>query len=100
MLQNKERKQISAKTIIIAVGGGSFGPNRPPLENIEDFDEVFEELYDKYKGRGNMPPEAKLLMSLVGSGFMFHMSNSFFRSKMSNMTPDDIFRNIHFFAAK
>ena len=62
-------------------------------ENIDDFDEVFEELYDKYKGRGNMPPEAKLMMSLVGSGFMFHMSNSFFRSKMSNMTPDDIFRN-------
>ena len=62
-------------------------------ENIEDFDEVFEELYDKYKGRGNMPPEAKLLMSLVGSGFMFHMSNSFFRSKMSNMDPNDIFRN-------
>jgi hypothetical protein len=62
-------------------------------ENIEDFDEVFEELYDKYKGRGQMPPEAKLMMSLVGSGFMFHMSNSFFRSKMSNMTPDDIFRN-------
>jgi hypothetical protein len=62
-------------------------------ENIEDFDEVFEELYDKYKGRGNMPPEAKLLMSLVGSGFMFHMSNSFFRSKMSNMDPSDIFRS-------
>jgi hypothetical protein len=62
-------------------------------ENIEDFDEVFEELYDKYKGRGNMPPEAKLMMSLVGSGFMFHMSNSFFRSKMTNMDPSDIFRN-------
>ena len=62
-------------------------------ENIEDFDEVFEELYDKYKGRGSMPPEAKLLMSLVGSGFMFHMSNSFFRSKMSNMDPSEIFRN-------
>ena len=62
-------------------------------ENIEDFDEVFEELYDKYKGRGNMPPEAKLMMSLVGSGFMFHMSNSFFRSKMSSMDPSDIFRN-------
>lgn len=61
-------------------------------ENIEDFDEVFEELYDKYKNRGAMPPEAKLLMSLVGSGFMFHMSNSFFRSKMSAMDPNDIFR--------
>jgi hypothetical protein len=62
-------------------------------ENIEDYDEVFEELYDKYKGRGNMPPEAKLMMSLVGSGFMFHMSNSFFRQKMANVTPDDIFRS-------
>ena len=61
-------------------------------ENIEDYDEVFEELYDKYKGRGNMPPEAKLLMTLVGSGFMFHMSNSFFRQKMANVAPSDIFR--------
>jgi hypothetical protein len=62
-------------------------------ENIEDYDEVFEELYDKYKGRGNMPPEAKLMMSLVGSGFMFHMSNSFFRQKMANVSPADIFRS-------
>ena len=62
-------------------------------ENIEDFDEVFEELYDKYKGRGNMPPEAKLMMSLVGSGFMFHMSNSFFRQKFASMDAGDIFRN-------
>lgn len=59
-------------------------------ENIEDFDEVFEELYDKYKGRGNMPPEVKLMMSLVGSGFMFHMSNSFFRNKVPN--PENIFK--------
>lgn len=62
-------------------------------ENVEDYDEVFEELYDKYKGRGNMPPEAKLMMSLVGSGFMFHMSNSFFRQKMANVDPGDIFKN-------
>ncbi len=62
-------------------------------ENIEDFDEVFEDLYDKYKGRGNMPPEAKLLMSLVGSGFMFHMSNTFFRQKFASMDAGDVFRN-------
>ncbi len=62
-------------------------------ENVEDFDEVFEELYDKYKGKGNMPPEARLLFMLVGSGFMFHMSNNFFRSKMGNTTMDDILRN-------
>ena len=62
-------------------------------ENVEDFDEVFEELYDKYKGKGNMPPEARLLFMLVGSGFMFHMSNNFFRSKMGGTTMDDILRN-------
>jgi hypothetical protein len=32
-------------------------------------------------------------MTLVGSGFMFHMSNSFFRQKMANVNPADIFRN-------
>jgi hypothetical protein len=62
-------------------------------ENLDDFDEVFEELYDKYKTKGNMPPEARMLFMLVGSGFMFHMSNSFFRQKMGNMTMDDLLRN-------
>lgn len=59
-------------------------------ENIDDFDEVFEELYDKYKSKGNMPPEARLIFMLAGSGFMFHMSNSFYRKKEVSM--DDIFR--------
>ena len=60
-------------------------------ENIEDYDDVFEELYDKYKGKGQMPPEMKLVMQLAGSGFMCHVTNSFFRSKMP--TADDIFKN-------
>jgi hypothetical protein len=58
--------------------------------NVEDFDEIFEELYDKYKDRGKMPPEMRLLMSVAGSGFMCHVSNSFFRSKMPSM--DDVLR--------
>ncbi|OIN86896.1 MAG: ferredoxin--NADP(+) reductase [Alphaproteobacteria bacterium CG1_02_46_17] len=29
---------ISARAIIIAGGAGSFGPNRPPLDNIEEFE--------------------------------------------------------------
>jgi hypothetical protein len=62
-------------------------------ESIDDFDEVFEELYDKYKGRGAMPPEARLVFMLAGSGFMFHMSNNFFRSKVQNMDMGDILRN-------
>jgi hypothetical protein len=59
-------------------------------ENVEDFDEIFEELYDKYKERGKMPPEARLVMALAGSGFMCHVSNTFLRSRMPNM--DDILK--------
>jgi hypothetical protein len=54
-------------------------------ENIEDFDEIFEELYDKYKDRGKMSPEMRLVMAVGGSGFMCHVSNTFFRSKMPSM---------------
>lgn len=60
-------------------------------ENVEDFDEIFEELYDKYKERGKMPPEARLLFALGGSGFMCHVSNTFLRSRMPNV--DDVLRN-------
>ena len=60
-------------------------------ENVDDFDEIFEELYDKYKERGKMPPEMRLMMTLAGSGFMCHVSNSFLRSRMPQ-TADDILK--------
>jgi hypothetical protein len=60
-------------------------------ENQEDYDEIFEELYDKYKERGKMPPEARLIFQLAGSGFMCHLTNSYFRKKMPS--ADDIFKN-------
>jgi hypothetical protein len=60
-------------------------------ENVEDFDEIFEELYDKYKDRGKMSPEMRLIMAVGGSGFMCHVSNTFFRSKMPTM--DDVLKN-------
>jgi len=59
-------------------------------ENVEDYDEIFEELYDKYKEKGKMPPEARLMFQLAGSGFMCHVTNSFFKSKMPS--ADDIFK--------
>ena len=60
-------------------------------ENVEDFDEIFEELYDKYKEKGKMPPEVRLVMSLAGSGFMCHVSNTFLRSRMPS--ADDVLKN-------
>jgi len=62
-------------------------------ENVEDFDEIFEELYDKYKERGKMPPEARLVMALAGSGFMCHVSNTFLKSRMASVSTDDILKS-------
>jgi hypothetical protein len=59
-------------------------------ENVDDYDDIFEELYDKYKGKAQMAPELNLMFKLAGSGFMCHVTNSFFRSKMPS--ADDIFK--------
>lgn len=59
-------------------------------ENINDYDDVFAELYDKYKTRASMAPELKLLFQLGGSAMMVHMTNTMFKSAMPNV--DDIFR--------
>ena len=59
-------------------------------ENITDYDEIFGELYDKYKSRASMSPELKLLFQLGGSAMMVHMTNTMFKSAMPGM--DDILR--------
>ena len=49
-------------------------------ENINDFDDIFEELHDKYKSKGkSMPPELRLFISLSGSAFMFHLTSKMFK---------------------
>ena len=49
-------------------------------ENIEDFDDIFEELHLKYKSKGkSMPPELRLFISLAGSAFMFHLTSKMFK---------------------
>ena len=59
-------------------------------ENLADYDDVFEELHEKYKTKAKVAPELKLLMMLGGSAVMFHMTNSFFKSSMPDM--DDILK--------
>lgn len=75
------------------------------MENVNDYDEVFEELHDKYGESVKMAPELKLISMVAGSGFMFHLTNSLFKSA----TPDlkdilkqnpDIMKNISEAAAK
>jgi hypothetical protein len=51
-------------------------------ESIDDYDEIFEELHQKYKSKSKMAPELKLLFSLGGSAFMFHLTNTMFKSSL------------------
>jgi hypothetical protein len=55
------------------------------MEGVDDYDEVFEELYVKYRTKMHMAPEIKLIMMLGGSAMMFHLTNSMFKSVMPNM---------------
>jgi len=59
-------------------------------ENLDDYDDIFGELHEKYGGKAKMAPEIKLLFMLGGSAAMLHMTNTMFKSSMPGM--DDIMR--------
>ena len=59
-------------------------------ENIDDYDEIFAELHEKYKSKASMAPELKLLFQLGGSAVMLHMTNTMFKSALPGM--DDIMK--------
>lgn len=59
-------------------------------ENVDDYDEIFAELHEKYKSNAKMAPEIKLLFQLASSGIMIHMTNTMFKSSLPGM--DDIMR--------
>ena len=59
-------------------------------ENINDYDDVFSELHDKYKSKASLAPELKLMFMLGGSAIMTHMTNTMFKSSIPGM--DDILK--------
>lgn len=56
----------------------------------DEYDDIFEELYDKYKEKGTMAPELKLLFALGGSAFAFTMKKSLFKRAVPGM--DEVMR--------
>jgi hypothetical protein len=54
-------------------------------ESIHDYDDIFEELYEKYKDKASMAPEMRLIFTVLGSAFMFHLSNTMFKSAIPGM---------------
>lgn len=58
------------------MGGKLNGWSQSVMGNIESYDDVFEELYEKYYSSVKMAPEIKLISMVAGSAFMFHLQKS------------------------
>lgn len=59
-------------------------------EGIGEYDDVFEELYEKYQSTGSMSPELRLAFMVAGSAFMYHLQNSMFKTSIPG--ADEVFR--------
>ena len=53
------------------------------MEQTDDYDGVFEDLYNKYKNKIEVAPEIKLIMMVGGSAMMFHLTNSMFKQAVN-----------------
>lgn len=59
-------------------------------ENINDYDDIFEELFEKYKGKSKFAPELRLMFMVGGSAVWFHISNSMIKTSMPGL--DQVFK--------
>ena len=58
------------------------------MESVDDYDNIFERLHEKYSSKAEIAPEIELLLTLGGSAFMFHLTNSLLKSPfMDNQNP-------------
>jgi hypothetical protein len=87
---NFQRKMLVATVTGIEFLNNKFDPFDVKLDgwsesmndSIGEYDEIFEELHEKYKSKSKMAPEIRLMMGLAGSGFMFHLTNTMFKSNL------------------
>lgn len=80
------------------IGAKLDGWSESVMENLDDYESVFAKLHEKYKNRADLPPELQLLVTLVGSAFMFHLTKSLFSSAMpgglNDLQNSEIMKNI------
>jgi hypothetical protein len=53
-------------------------------ENLNEYKDIFSELHEKYKTKSKTPPEIRLLISIFGSAFMFHFSQTVLQLGINN----------------
>ena len=57
------------------------------MESVDDYDNIFEKLHEKYASKAQIAPEIELLLTLGGSAFMFHLTNTLLKGPMVNLNP-------------
>jgi len=91
--------QFQRKALMFCVSGIEFLNNRfDPFsakldgwseqvhDRVGDYDDIFEELHEKYKGSGQkMAPELRLLLGVGGSAFMYHLTQSMFKQSKTQL---------------
>ncbi len=86
------------------IGAKLDGWSESVMENLDDYESIFMRLHEKYKKRAELPPELQLLVTLVGSGFMFHVTKTLFSSAMpsglNDIQSSEIMKNISAAMAK
>jgi hypothetical protein len=79
------------------IGAKLEGWSESVMDNLDDYENVFTKLHEKYKHRADLPPEIQLIVTLAGSAFMFHMTKSLFSSMMpanENPKTSEIIKNM------
>ena len=80
------------------IGAKLEGWSESVMDNLDDYESVFERLHEKYKTRAELPPELQLLVTLAGSAFMFHVTKSLFSSALpageNGLQNSEIMKNI------
>jgi len=63
------------------------------FENLDDYDDVFEELYEKYQISITVSPEVKLIGMVGGSALMFHFTKALFSKSSDVPNFNDVMNN-------
>ena len=91
-VKTSKDKFIEAKCIIIAAGAGAFGPNKPPVENIEQFENksIFYNIKDKsifnnkkiaIAGGGDSAADWAIELASMAKKNFFHSQKKKFKSR-------------------
>lgn len=96
-----QRKMLISFVSMVEFANKKFSPFNIHLDgwsesmdtSIMDYDEIFEELHEKYQGKLQIPAELKLVFMIGASAFMFHLTHSMFKQfpgleEVTKQNPD------------